>query len=262
MNRNDIPPPAFRPLPRDLLMALALLTRLPLPQLRFDSDAPRPAAFAAWAYPLVGMVVAGLSGLSAGMAVGLGLPVSVAAVFVVLAGILCTGAMHEDGLADCADGFWGGWTGERRLAIMKDSQIGTYGVIALTMSLGLRWLAVSALLTSGVLLTALLAAAVVSRASMVGVMYALPHARNSGLSRQTGKPPRAAVMIAGAIAFTALLFVIPAPAFLSILMTAAALFGCATLAKAKIGGQTGDVLGATQQITEIGILLACLTTLS
>lgn len=261
MNGNDIATPAFRPAPRDLLTALALLTRLPLPFLSFSANDPRPAAHAAWAYPLVGVIVSVIAAIAGFCAIAIGLPVPVAALFVVLASIFTTGAMHEDGLADCADGFWGGWTRERRLEIMKDSQIGTYGMIALLLGLGLRGLAISALLASGLLLPAILASAVISRAAMVGVMYALPPARTSGLSRQTGTPPLGSVAIAGAIGLIAMLFIVPAPLLMLVLAVAIVMGGCVTIAKRKIGGQTGDVLGGTQQIIEITVLLACLAAL-
>ncbi|MCX7560888.1 adenosylcobinamide-GDP ribazoletransferase [Sulfitobacter sp. F26204] len=259
MNGNDITD--FRPRPADLITAMSLLTRLPLPAGAQTATGARPMAFAAWAYPLVGIVVACLAATVGWAAFAIHLPATVAAMLVLLTGIVVTGAMHEDGLADCADGFWGGWTRTRRLEIMKDSLIGTYGVIALILGLGLKWLAMSALLDSGVLLAALLASAVISRAAMVGLMFALPNARRSGLSQQTGRPPRGAVMIAGVIGLITLLFLTPAPIGLSVLMITAALFSCGIIAKAKIAGQTGDVLGATQQITEITVLLACLTAL-
>ena len=262
MTGSDINVPAFRPQPRDLAVALALLTRLPLPYPDFAPDAPRPAAHAAWAYPLVGVVVGVLSALAAFIALWLGLPASVAALFALLAGVTSTGAMHEDGLADCADGFWGGWTRDRRLEIMKDSQIGTYGVIALVLSVGLRWAAISALITDGALLMALVGAGVISRAGMVLIMTYLPHARSTGLSRQTGIPPRGAALFAGAIGLAALALITPAPIFSVIMAVGIVLVTTTLIAKAKIGGQTGDVLGSAQQLIEIAVLLTCLASIS
>lgn len=261
MTGNDIPAPTFRPQPRDILVALALLTRLPLPYADFAPNDPRPAAHAAWAYPLVGLVVGALSVLAAFAALSFGLPAGIAALFALLASVLSTGAMHEDGLADCADGFWGGWTKERRLEIMKDSQIGTYGVIALVLSFGLRWGALSALIATGGMMAALLSAAVISRAGMVLVMAYLPPARATGLSHQTGKPPRNAALCAGGLAAAALALLIPAPLFGSISAVAFVMVLTTFIAKAKIGGQTGDVLGATQQLIEITVLLVCLSAL-
>ncbi|KIN60439.1 Cobalamin synthase [Sulfitobacter noctilucae] len=258
MTGNDIALPAFRPRLHDVGMAFALLTRLPLPFVQFKTDDPRPAAYAAWAYPLVGIFIGGIMAGIGAVAIKLGLPPTIAALLALVASALVTGAMHEDGLADCADGFWGGLDKARRLEIMKDSQIGTYGVIALLMSLGLRGIALAVLLGAGLALPALLGAAVVSRAAMVAVMYALPHARSGGLSRQTGCPPLGAVGGAAGLALVALLFALPVA---SVVITLAAVLGSAAVAKAKIGGQTGDVLGATQQLTEISLLLLCVSAL-
>ncbi len=262
MNGNDIALPAFRPALRDVALAFALLTRLPLPFLTFSPGDPRPPAHAAWAYPLVGVFTGGLMAGVGWAAVALTLPTVAAALLALLAGTVVTGAMHEDGLADCADGFWGGWDAARRLEIMKDSQIGTYGVIALILSLGLRVIAMVALFDANTAAAALVGVAVMSRGMMVGVMYALPAVRAGGLSRQTGRPPAAALGGALGLSLMALFFVLPAPvlgAALIALLTAA---GCAAVAKAKIGGQTGDVLGATQQITETALLLLCVATLA
>lgn len=255
MTGNDIA--EFRPRSSDLTTALGLLTRLPMPMSIFTADQIRPASHAAWAYPLIGGVIALLSGFAGWLALSLGLPPSAAALFVLVASIASTGAMHEDGLADCADGFWGGWTRERRLEIMKDSQIGTYGMIALVLGLGLRWVAIVAILTSGAYLMALICAAVVSRAAMVVVMYALPTARPSGLSGTTGRPPKLAMVTAVVIGIIIAGLVLPS-ALTPVLI---ATFGVTLIARAKIGGQTGDVLGATQQITEITVLLSLLATL-
>lgn len=257
MNRNDIPNlrQAFRP--RDLITALGLLTRLPLPDTAFCAPLTRPAAHAAWAYPLVGLVVAGVGVGIASLLGSLGLSAPVQALFVLLAGALVTGAMHEDGLADCTDGFWGGWTRERRLEIMKDSQIGTYGVIALVLSLVLRWQVITALIEGAGLANALITAAIVSRAAMVWVMVRLPPARDNGLSRHTGTPPHAA--LGGALLIAGLAMLYSGAALALVVVCALLTFAIGMLARAKIGGQTGDVLGATQQVVEIGALLTLST---
>tara|TARA_R110002110_G_scaffold97514_8_gene250392 strand:- start:3724 stop:4527 length:804 start_codon:yes stop_codon:yes gene_type:complete len=248
---NDIANISDRFRPADVLVALALLTRLPLPYPRFD--ATRPAAAAAWAYPLVGAVVGAILVIAITVLTALGLPASLAVFLGLALATLVTGAMHEDGLADCADGFWGGWTTARRLEIMKDSQIGTYGVLALVLSMGIRWQAI-VLLMNGDALFGVIYVEVISRAAMVWVMYRLPNARKSGLSDQTGRPEAATCGVAIALAAAAALLT-PAPIpvmFAAILAT----FGFARLARSKIGGQTGDVLGATQQI--VAVLTLCI----
>ena len=163
-------------------------------------------------------------------------------------GVIITGAMHEDGLADCADGFWGGWDRARRLEIMKDSSVGVYGVIALGLGLLLRWQALILLLDAGGYWAALAAVAATSRASMVVLMNRLPNPRAGGLSHSVGRPSTQATWLAIGIAAVICLFV----GHLGIVIwVAAGCTLCAALSHRKIGGQTGDVLGATQQITEI-----------
>lgn len=241
---------AFRP--GDVILSLALLTRLPLPH---HPSAGRAPSAAAWAYPLVGLVVGALALIVGWCLQTLGTAAPITAAFVLLTSILVTGAMHEDGLADCADGFWGGWTLAKRLEIMKDSTVGTYGVIALGISLILRWYVLTMLIDKGALLAAVLAAAVMSRAAMVWVMHSLPHARKTGLSAQTGRPagiPTIAALALGVIAAIAA----PHVSFIWLVIVAGLVTLAATLvARRKIGGQTGDVLGATQQIVEITVLI-------
>jgi adenosylcobinamide-GDP ribazoletransferase len=232
----------------DLRLALGLLTRLPLPG---EPDLSRGAQ-AAWAWPLAGLAPAALaalaiwvtSGLGAGLAAALGLAVAV----------MVTGAMHEDGLADTADGLWGGWTAERRLEIMKDSRIGTYGVIALMLSLLVRWSLIAGLVGSGALLPVLLAAAMLSRAPMVLLMGVMDPARPGGLSRAVGQPPMQAAGIAAGVALALSLFLVGLSALGAALAAFAVAAALGWVAQAKIGGQTGDILGASQQLAEIAAL--------
>jgi len=233
--------------PGDILTALGLLTRLPLPHPRN----PRGAA-AAWAYPLAGLAPGLIATLVAFAAAGL--PAALTAGLALAALITTTGALHEDGLADTADGLWGGWTPAGRLEIMKDSHIGTYGVIALVLSLGLRWSAMTAIATHSSLPIALILAAVLSRAPMVALMSALPNARDTGLSKATGRPSRSTTLLAIAIALTIAYIALGLSAIPLALLLAFTTLVIAAIAKTKIGGQTGDILGATQQISEITIL--------
>ncbi|MBT8411793.1 MAG: adenosylcobinamide-GDP ribazoletransferase, partial [Octadecabacter sp.] len=162
--------------------------------------------------------------------------------------------------ADSADGLWGGWEKDRRLEIMKDSRIGAYGVLALVLSLGLRWVALIAVVEAGALWPVVIGTAALSRAAMVGLMYALPNARTGGLSRSVGRPPRAAALLASGIGGGVWLVLSASGGPLFAALIAAVV--CGLIAQAKIGGQTGDILGATQQITEIAVLLAVVAQLS
>jgi len=238
--------------PEDIWVALGLLTRLPLPERNWDTS--RPAAAAAWAYPLVGLVVGSISCLIGAILIGLSVPHAMAAAAVILSQSLLTGAMHEDGLADSADGLWGGTTPERRLEIMKDSYIGAYGVIALIAGFALRWSALSALLGAGWLWVPVLVAAITSRHAMSYVMSALPNARESGLSNLTRRPTPAAPLIGAVISLIALVLGLGLTGLMVAPVVALGAFICIAIARAKIGGQTGDILGASQQVTEIMVL--------
>lgn len=239
----------------DPLTAFALLTRLPMP-IAPERVAAR-AAKVAWAWPIVGLVVGGLGGLLGWGATLVGVPAPIAAGLALAVAIIVTGAMHEDGLADSADGLWGGWDKARRLEIMHDSRIGTYGVVALILSLGLRWNLLSLLVAGGgpALVLAMAATGALSRAPMALLMYALPHAREDGMSVMVGR-------IGGLQAFVSLGIAVGLCCGLMGIAGAQAAGGAvlvtmavAAIARAKIGGQTGDILGATQQLTEIAVLI-------
>jgi adenosylcobinamide-GDP ribazoletransferase len=236
--------------PSDVAEAVALLTRFPVPP-----HEPRGAA-SAWAWPLAG-AFSGLPGAAAAtLALALGLPPSAAAALALAAQALATGALHEDGLADSADGLWGGGTRERRLEIMRDSRIGSYGALALILSVLLRWSALAALLDAGPAWGALLAAGALSRWPMVWMLRALPPAREGGLSRLVGRPGGATVALSGALALLVALFVTgwaAMPAALAVLVTALI---WTAIVRARLHGQTGDTCGAAQQLAETAALLA------
>lgn len=262
MAKSEMTLPAPRMLLNDLLIALSLLTRVP--GLRADwTNTDRPAAKAAWAYPLAGAVAvlpAPCLGF-AGQAVGV--PPSVLALLMLAATLITTGALHEDGLADCSDGFWGGWDPARRLDIMKDSAIGSYGVLALICVFGVKWAALTHWLTQAGNPGILISLAMVSRATMPAVMQALPAARAKGLSARTGQPGWASVLAGIAISAMAALFMMSVGSALLALLLATMTTACiAAIAKRKIGGQTGDVLGATQTVTEAVLFVQIATMIS
>ncbi len=236
------------------LAATAFFTRLPVD--------PRAAgmwrlADSAWAFSLVGAGIGGAAALVLLVAHLIGLASWPAALLSVLAGIALTGALHEDGLADTADGFFGGRDREEKLKILRDSRQGTYGVLAIVLSVLLRAAAlagISDVIHAGL---ALIAAHAASRAALPAAMWKLAPARRDGLGATAGTPRSggaiAAALIGAAIALAALG---PARGAIALCLTGAIVFAMAELARRQIGGYTGDVLGAFQQIGEIMILLA------
>lgn len=231
-------------------VALALLTRIPL-HLRthwFDD-----AARAHWAYPLVGVIVGLILSVIASLSLGIGLSAQMTAGITIGAAALLTGAMHYDGLADLFDGFWGGMNIEDRLAIMKDSHIGTYGVMALVISIGLTWQGLTQIFASGSVAAPLITIAALSRAAILIPMNGLPHARKTGLARLTGRASTGSVWIAWGIALLAALLMMGGMGLLAALIAYLVGYGVSQLSLTKIGGQTGDVLGATQQLATVAL---------
>ena len=228
----------------DIAAAFSLLTRLPVPV-----DHPRAGARgagAAWAYPVVGAVLGGLAGGLGWALLSLDVSAGMAAVFVIALQVVMTGAMHEDGLADMADGM-GGFIIKNRLEIMKDSRIGAYGAIALVLALMARHIGISEMVASSLPL-ALAALGAGSRALMVAIMAWLPNARPGGLSASAGKPEAWPALGIG-LAFCLLAF--GGSGFWVFTGMALTVALVALIAKARFGGQTGDILGASQQSAEI-----------
>lgn len=233
----------------DLGTALGLLTRLPAAE---GVRGPR----AAWAWPLAGLIVAALAGLAGWLLLAVGLVPGVAAAAVLALLALMTGAMHEDGLADSADGLFGGWDRARRLEVMRDSRIGTYGMLGLLLVTLGRWAALSFLMATGHILGPLVAAAMLSRAALPVVMIALPAARTDGLSVRAGTPPKPAALLGLALALVVALIWIGWAAIPAAIAAGLAVAAVAAVAQARIGGQTGDILGAAQQLADLAVLAA------
>jgi adenosylcobinamide-GDP ribazoletransferase len=241
-------------------VALAFLTRLPVRPGRPWQAAELAASVTM--FPLVGLLVGILGALAYAAATALGLPPSLAALLAIAALIASTGALHEDGLADLADGL-GGVTRAQRLEIMRDPRVGSFGVIALVLALLARAGALAALAGPAEAGAALVASAALSRALLPAAMLALPQARADGLAVQAGRPHPGRVAAAAAIALVIALLLLP-PLVAVIASAAAGLAGAivAWLAFRRLGGITGDVLGGVQQLAEIGFLLAVVASAS
>jgi adenosylcobinamide-GDP ribazoletransferase len=238
----------------DLKIGLIFLTRLPLTyQTPF---AKGELSQALWTAPIVGMGVGLLGAAVYGVAQALHLPPWPAAVLAVAATLIVTGALHEDGLADVADGFGGGATRERKLEIMRDSRIGTFGVCALILSFLLRVGALTNLGDPGLVAAVLIAAHAAGRAPIAAFMRFIPAARTDGMSADAGRPSQASAMVAVLLGFVPLMMALGFAAGVVAAVLLAAGFGfMAWLCKRQIGGQTGDVLGTLEQIGEIVVLL-------
>jgi adenosylcobinamide-GDP ribazoletransferase len=238
----------------EFAIAMAVLTRLPVGVA--GQDEPGAIAASGWAFPLVGAGIGGIAAVVFFVAEALGCAALIAASLAVLAGIALTGAFHEDGLADTADGLGGGHDRETKLAIMRDSRHGSFGILALVFSVGLR---AAALATMGDPIhagLALLAAHAASRGALPATMHMLAPARSDGLGYTAGRPTRTMALIAAGIGVAiAVVALGPARGVMALLLGAAAIALLAMLARRQVGGYTGDVLGAFQQIGEIVMLL-------
>ena len=228
----------------DFWLSVGFFTRLPTPTLHGAIDMARALAFA----PIAGVGVGLLAALGFFASQEAGLPAAACALIAIAVAIVVTGALHEDGLADCADGM-GGPTVKARLEIMKDSRIGSYGGMAMVLSVGLRATAIMALQDP---LIGLIAAQAGARGGFAISLRYCESARPGGLAAMIGKPEARTAFAALAIALGVVFWaggLIPVIAGLAV--------GWLTLFLAKrwIGGVTGDVLGAQAVLVETAILL-------
>jgi adenosylcobinamide-GDP ribazoletransferase len=233
-------------------LALTFLTCLPV---RFKGDGAQPIGAAVRAFPLVGLVVGAAAGAVYAVADLLGLSTTIASLLAIATMAMITGGLHEDGLADAADSL-GARTRERALAIMRDSHIGTFGVMALFFVQSLRVVGLSYAGSTVEAILLLLAAAAGSRAVVPAVMYMLPPARRDGLGWSAGQPDRRRVVDAGALgALIVVAMLWPIWGLVAIVAATAAGIAVGWLARRRLGGHTGDVLGAAQQLSETAIIL-------
>ena len=237
----------------ELRMAFALLTRLPTGLIAEPAPALRDTV---WAYPVTGLGVGLIGAVTLLAGAGLGLPQPACAAFAVGAMALATGAMHEDGLADTADGFGGGSTQERKLEIKRDSRIGSYGVLALVIVTMMRIVALTGIEAGWVATGALIAAAMASRAVLPVIMMLLPPTRRDGLGRSASQPDPARVAVSVAIGLLApALLLTVTQAIWGLFAAGVVVIAISFLSMRQISGFTGDTLGATQILGETAFLL-------
>lgn len=246
--------------------AVMFLTRVPI-RWRGDWPADLDQRAMAW-FPIVGALIGAAGGALYWAASTVGLPPALAALVAIGGLVWLTGALHEDGLADVADGFGGGRDRARKLEIMKDSRIGTYGAATLLLALGAKVAALATLAEPRTVALALIGAHAFSRGLLPALKAALPDARADGVSAAQGRPNGARALVAAVIGLTlgaTALGELALPLFGAPAVLAAALLPVlllARMARRQIGGITGDVLGAAQQVAELAFLLALVAALS
>jgi adenosylcobinamide-GDP ribazoletransferase len=268
--QGEAPPPGgWRAVLIDLAHCVRFYSRLPVPVLPWEQNAHALPSFKRLVrvVPLAGLAIGLLPAVALGGALLLNLGPWLAAGLSVAVMTLTTGAFHEDGLADTADSF-GGATRERRLEIMRDSRIGAFGASALVLALLLRVGALATLASRADGATAIMAVPVVaalSRTAGLMPLVFLSPARRDGVSQAVGQPARETFWLAAGIA-SGIAVILGAlaglPAFgIALMLAFSGLSGLALtgFAKGHLGGQTGDVAGAAQQIAEIAALIGLLT---
>ncbi|PNG27106.1 adenosylcobinamide-GDP ribazoletransferase [Methylocella silvestris] len=244
----------------DLLTCLRFATRIPLPVFAFEAATPRDFSDFGRALrllPLAGALIGLMAGAVLAAASALGLAPLLAAPLSVAALIAASGGLHEDGLADCADAA-GGATRARKLEIMADSRIGAFGALALGLSLFIRIVALAALAERSLFLagTVLIGAAAAARAAALIPLSVLPPARSSGAGFSAGRLRASSLVVAMMLGagFAALtIFAGANPLRPALALAACVLAGLAAsaLARGALGGQTGDVAGAAEQMAEV-----------
>ena len=250
---------------RLLCVATQFLTRLPTPRLR-DFD-PGWLAQSTRYFPLVGILI-GLANVLVWWIASHWLPASVSIGLMMAVSMLLTGAFHEDGFADACDGLGGGNSKDRALAIMKDSRIGAFGAIGLFLLLGLKWTTLAAL-PSAVFAQCVVASHMLSRWFAIGLIAFLPYVRADADAKArdfAGRLGGGEWILSGAIGLLGLAAVawVYARSGAALDWTALGTGACVAVSVAvvgglyvrqRLGGYTGDCLGAVQQLAELGFLL-------
>ena len=256
----------------DLAHCVRFYSRLPVPALPWEQDAHALPNFPRLVrvIPLAGLLLGLVPAAAMIVALLLDLGPWLSAMLAVAAMVLATGALHEDGLADVADSF-GATTRDRRLEIMRDSRIGSFGATALFLALALRIGALAEIVSradAAAAVAAILITASLSRTAGLMPLVFLPPARRDGLSHAVGQPARdmfrLAAGIAGAIAVVVGAFAGLPPFGIALTIVLSGLAGLALtgFAARHLGGQTGDIVGAAQQVAEIAALIGLLTVLA
>jgi adenosylcobinamide-GDP ribazoletransferase len=234
---------------RQFAAAVQFMTRIPMPAYDYQ---PELVLGGAKFYPLVGAVVA-LGGIAVEFLLRPHLPTALTALAVVIYLIAITGGFHEDGLADAVDAFGGGWTRERMLEIMHDSRIGSFGTLAIVLSLGARWGLLAAMPVAR-FPWYLLAAHVLCRWTTLPLGTFMNSARSDGLgARMAHKIPMSSALIGTALAFGIAGWALRLQAVAPVVAVSLITLLTGLYYRSRIGGITGDCFGATNQLAEIAV---------
>lgn len=238
---------------QEFLLSLSFFTRIPIGKRGFTG---MKLAQSAWSFPIAGAVVGALDGVVYIAILQIGLANNIAATLTIIFHLILTGCLHEDGLADTADGLASGRSMEQKLAIMRESHIGSYGILALIAVISLRSNLIASFSATLPTLLIFISAAAASRAFLVVFMRSLPQARNDGLSVVAGKPSLAQTLLAISLGSCSLTLAGKIPAALLAIAALIIIYIIIRhIAHKNFGGLTGDVLGAAQQISEVALLL-------
>jgi len=244
----------------DLSLAVGLLTRVPMPHP--VAATTEDLARAQRVFPLVGALIGLVVGLVDRCLLAMSVPALAAAVLALGAGAALTGALHEDGLADVGDGFGGGHDKSAKLAIMRDSRLGTYGMIVLLVGFMARASALASMPLTAIL-PALVAAHALGRAAIPVLAANMPFAREDGLGKSAGRPDQASAITAAIIGILIAWLCVPVTdMLLAVLVGLVGAAAIAALAWRQIGGVTGDVFGAVEQVIETAVLVMIAARLS
>lgn len=248
---------------RDLMLdagtTLSFMTRIPVPS---ASGTSGNLARSHRIFPLIAAMIGAVIGAIYLILSELNVPALAAAAIALGVSAALTGALHEDGLADTADGFGGGRDKAAKLEIMRDSRLGTYGALALLVAFAAR-VAALASLPPVQAVAALAVAYAIGRSALTVLAATMPYARSDGLAANAGRPGAPTVVASIGVSLVIAIVLLPLPLVAKAILIAAATAGAvATLAMRQIGGHTGDVLGAAEHCTETLLLLLFAATLA
>jgi adenosylcobinamide-GDP ribazoletransferase len=242
----------MRALRTELVAAFMLLTALPIRRLGPTCSQHTPDAV--WAYPFVGATIGAIGAAAYAMCIWIGLPAALAAVCSLCVMVIATGGLHEDALADTADSF-GSRSRARKLEIMRDSHIGTFGVLALVLTLAARGTAIASIAIPWNVAVAQIVSGTLGRGAMLMLLLFLTPARQDGLGAALGTTAKIRAGTGLVLAAAISLFLVPIVFALCVTAAATMVGFCIIgIAWRQIGGYTGDVLGATEVVVESATL--------